>query len=407
MAVTDRTVQLAPETVERIRAELRAAGMDGWLLSDFHGSNPVAGALLGLPPLTRRWFAWIPAEGAPVAVTHRIEQQPWEGWLGENLPYSSWPELRGCLDGLLAGSPRVAMEYAPEDAVPYVDRVPAGVVELVRAAGAEVVSSADLVSAFASRWSAAGEASHRRAARHVHETAHGAFRRIARALRAGERTTEWEVREWIRAELARRGLTVGADSIVAVDAHAANPHYAPSAERHAEIRAGSLVLIDLWGREAPEDSVYADQTWMGYAGESVPERLAEIFAAVRDAREAAVERVRSRWAAGEPARGFEADDAARAVIAARGWGEAFLHRTGHSIDRELHGSGPNLDNLETRDTRLLIPGVGFSVEPGIYLAGDVGFRSEVNVFMGADGPEVTTPSPQDALYALMADSRFA
>jgi Xaa-Pro dipeptidase len=193
---------------------------------------------------------------------------------------------------------------------------------------------------------------------------------------------------------------VGVDSIVGVNANAANPHYAPSAARHAPIRRGDLVLIDLWGKE-DADSVYADQTWMGYVGETIPARLAEIFAAVRDARDAAVDLARWRHAAGERAAGCDLDDAARAVIAERGFGAHFIHRTGHSIDRELHGSGPNLDNLETRDVRTLLPGVGFSVEPGVYLAGDVGFRSEVNVFMGPGGPEVTTPEPQAEVYPLL------
>jgi Xaa-Pro dipeptidase len=403
MAVTEQTVRLSAEAVERIQEEVRLQGVDGWLVFDFRGANPVAAQLLGVPALTRRCFVWIPAQGRPVALTHRIEQQPWAEWSFENRPYSSWRELQSNLHDLLVGSARVAMEYAPENAVPYADLVPAGVVDLVRAAGVEVVTSADLMSAFLARWSAEGEASHRRAAAHVHATAHEAFRRIARALRAGERTTEWEVRGWIRGELERRGLVVGPDAIVAVNAHAANPHYAPSAERHAEIRPGNLVLVDLWGREAGPEAVYADQTWMAYAGDAVPDRVAELFAAVRDAREAAVERVRTQWAAGEPARGFEADDAAREVIAGRGWGDAFIHRTGHSIDRELHGSGPNLDNLETRDTRTLIPGVGFSVEPGIYLTGDLGFRSEINVFMGPDGPEVTTPEPQQVVYTLLSE----
>ncbi|MBW3570954.1 MAG: Xaa-Pro peptidase family protein [Gemmatimonadetes bacterium] len=406
MAVTDLTVQLSPGTVARIQSELRAHGADGWLLFNFKGFNDVANDLLGLPALTRRYFVWIPANGRPVAVTHRIEQQPWTGWIGDNWPYSSWRELESRLAQLLSGNPRVAMEYAPGDAVPYVDRVPAGVIEMVRATGAQPVTSGDLVSAFYARWSAEGLASHRRAARHVYEVAHHAFGRIAAAVREGRGVGEWEVRGWIVGELARRGLTVGGDSIVAVNANAANPHYAPSADRHAQIRAGDLVLIDLWGKE-DEGAVYADQTWMGYVGETVPERLAEIFAAVRDARLAAIDLIRRRCDAGEEVAGWEADDASRGVIEARGWGEAFIHRTGHSIDRELHGSGPNIDNLESRDTRRLIQGVGFSIEPGIYLAGDVGFRSEVDVYMGPDGPEVTTPEPQTAVYALLSDPRFA
>lgn len=406
MAVTEQTVTLTADTVERIRQEVRAHDVDGWLLFNFQGSNAVASNLTGLPAMTRRWFVWIPARGEPVAITHRIEQQPWSTWIGENWPYSSWRELESRLGQLLGGNPRVAMEYAERDAVPYVDRVPAGVIELVRATGARIVSSADMVSAFYSRWSAEGEASHRRASRHVYEVAHDAFRQVARALREGRTTTEWEIRRWIKDDFARRGIRVGGDAIVGVNGNAANPHYAPSAEHHAEIRPGDLVLIDLWGKEN-DASIYADQTWMGFAGETVPERLAEIFAAVRDARLAAIDLVRQRCAAGQEVAGWEADDASREVIAQRGWGEYFIHRTGHSIDRELHGSGPNIDNLESRDTRRLIPGVGFSIEPGIYLPDDVGFRSEVNVFMGPDGPEVTTPEPQTEVYALLSDPRFA
>ena len=406
MAVTEQTVSLAPETLERIRAELRARGLDGWLLFSFKGYNPVAMELLGLPELTRRWFVLLPAEGAPIAITHRIEQQPWETWIGEKVAYSSWRELDQALADLLRGRGKLAMEYAENDAVPYVDRVPAGVLELVRAAGGDIVSSGDLVSAFYARWSAEGEASHRRSSQVVHDVAHEAFLRVAEAIRGGETITEWSLRGWIQDEFLRRGLAVGGDSIVAVNAHAANPHYAPSAEKHAEIREGDLLLIDLWGKE-DDQAVYADQTWMGYVGTEVPERLETIFGILRDGRDAACALIQERWAAGEPVRGFEADDASRAVIEAGGYGEYFIHRTGHSIDRELHGSGPNLDNLETKDTRTLIQGVGFSVEPGIYITGDVGFRSEVNMYMAAGGPEVTSPNPQRALYPILRESPFA
>jgi Xaa-Pro dipeptidase len=401
MAIVEETVALTADTVRRIQEELRAHGLQGWLLYNFRGNNPIASDLLGLPALTRRYFVLVPAEGTPVALTHRIEQQPWRGWIGENRPYSSWRELEAALAALLGGAGRIAMEYSEGDAVPYVDRVPAGVLEMVRRAGAEPVTSADLVSTFYARWTPEGEAAHRRAAVAVQETAHAAFRRIAERIGAGERVTEWDTREWIQGELARRGLGVGTDSIVAVNGNAANPHYGPSAAEHSEIRRGDVVLIDLWGKE-DDDAVYADQTWMGYVGEEVPERIATIFAAIRDAREAAVALLRERWEAGEPVAGYEVDDASRDVIVERGFGEQFIHRTGHSIDRELHGSGPNIDNLETRDTRRLIPGVGFSIEPGIYLSGDLGFRTEVDVFMGPDGPEVTTPRPQREVFALLA-----
>ncbi|HEX2189125.1 MAG TPA: M24 family metallopeptidase [Longimicrobiaceae bacterium] len=401
MAIVEETVSLTAETAARIQEELRARGLDGWLLYAFRDNNPIASDMMGLPALTRRYFVLVPAEGTPVALTHRIEQQPWRGWIGENRPYSTWRELEAALAELLGGLGRVAMEYSPGDAVPYVDRVPAGVLEMVRATGVEPVTSADLVSTFYARWSPEGEAAHRRAAVAVQETAHAAFRRIADAVGAGERITEWDVRGWIGGELARRGLRVGVDGIVAVNGNAANPHYGPSAEEHSEIRRGDLVLIDLWGKEG-EDAIYADQTWMGYVGEEVPERLASLFATLRDAREAAVALLRERWEAEEPVHGWEVDEAAHRVLVDAGHADQVFHRTGHSIDRELHGSGPNIDNLETRDTRRLIPGVGFSVEPGLYFPGDVGFRTEIDVFMGPDGPEVTTPRPQRQVFALLA-----
>lgn len=399
MPVTEKTVALSRDVVERIQAELCSQQLNGWLLYDFHGLNSVASGLLGLPALSRRYFVLIPASGKPVALTHRIEQQPWRDWFGDKRVYLSWRELETQLHEMLAGLPRIAMEYMPGDATPYVDLVPAGVVEMVRAAGAEVVPSAELVSTFHSRWSEDGLASHRRAARVLHTVVHAAFARVGEVLAAGEDTDEWQLREWVRAQVRERGLRVGVDCIVAVNANAANPHYAPSAEQHAPIRPGDLLLIDLFGKE-DEDAVYADQTWMAFVGEDVPERLQSIWATLRGARDAAVALLRERHDAGEPVAGGEVDDAARSVIEGAGLGEHFIHRTGHSIDRELHGSGPNIDNLETRDVRRLIPGVGFSIEPGIYIPGDVGFRTEIDVYMGPEGPEVTTPEPQRELVRI-------
>jgi Xaa-Pro dipeptidase len=393
MPVTSQTVSLTADALARVQAALGDADLDGWLLYDFHGTNPIAGRVLGLPPLSRRFFVLLPRDGEPVALTHAIEQQVWEGWIGENRRYLSWQELEEGLAGVLRGMGRVAMEYAPRDAVPYLDRVPAGVLELVREAGVEVVSSAPLVTAFHSRWSDADLASHRRAAAAVRKTALAAFGRAGEAIRAGEPLTEWALRAFVLEGLARRGVPVASDAIVAIGPNAANPHYSPSETRSVPIRAGDVLLIDCWGKEA-EEAVAADQTWMAYMGERLPERASQVWTAVRDAREAAVERIRSAWATGRPVSGGEVDDAARGVIRERGFGDAFIHRTGHSIDREMHGSGPNIDNLETRDERLLVPGIGFSVEPGIYLAGEIGMRSEVNVFMTEDGPEVTTPGPQ-------------
>ena len=400
MAIVEATVSLTEETVARIQQELRSLGADGWLLYAFKDNNPIASRILGLQPMTRRYFVLIPADGKPVAVTHRIEQQAWTGWIGENRPYSAWRELEERLADLVRGR-RIATEYSGADAVPYVDRLPAGVVEMLTAAGAQVVSSADLVSAFYARWTDDGVAAHKRGAQALHDVVHAAFRRVAAAVKAGERITEYGLRGWIAEEQKKAGLVVDADAIVAVNGNAANPHYAPTEEHDTPIRKGDLLLIDLWGKEAGDDAIYADQTWMGYVGEEVPERIRQIWEAARDARLAACALIRERWDAGQEVCGYEVDDASRAVIVQRGYGDAFIHRTGHSIDRELHGSGPNIDNLETRDTRRLITGVGFSVEPGIYLSGDLGFRTEVDVWMGPNGPEVTTPNPQVDVYALL------
>lgn len=399
MAVTDVAVDLPSERVREIQLLLRELNLDGWLLYDFRGTNPIATGLLGLPPLSRRVFVLIRTEGDPIAVTHRIEQQPWREWTGLNRQYLSWESLEGELTEILQGLGRVALEYSEGDGVPYLDRVPAGMLELIRAAGVTPVSSGDLVSAFYSRWSDEGLAGHHRAAKLLREAAFAAFRRIGELLAAGEEVQEWEIRRGIAERLAQRGLASGVDAVVSVNANAANPHYAPSSSQSSSIVPGDLVLIDLWGKENAS-SIFADQTWMGYVGEMVPPRIQHVWEAVRDARERAVAFIQEWTAAGRAVAGFEVDDVSRRLISERGFGEAFIHRTGHSIDRELHGSGPNIDNLETRDTRTLIPGIGFSIEPGIYLPGELGIRSEIDVFMTSSGPVVTTPEPQKEIYLI-------
>lgn len=383
-----------------IQGALRELGLDGWLLYDLRARNKVAGGLLGLGDLTRRYFVLIPADGEPVAIAHRIEEAPWAAWPWPRASYSAWRELDERLATMLAGRARVAMEISPGDAVPILDLVPAGVVELVRRAGPEVVTSGDLVSRFYSRWSDDDLASHRRAAVALAQVAQAAFTRLARTLADGGAASEADVRDWVLADLERHGVASGADCHVANTINAADPHY-HVVGRGAPLLQGDLVLLDLWGKEA-EDRPFADQTWMAYLGTRVPDRLAELFAIIRDARDTAVEFVRDAWTTGRPIAGYEVDDVCRGVVAARGYGEAFVHRTGHSIDQAIHGMGPNIDNLETHETRRLIPGVGFSIEPGIYLRGDVGLRTEIDVYFGPDGPEVTTPGPQNTILALYA-----
>lgn len=373
-----------------IQAALTEARLDGWLLYDFHGINPIATGLLQLSGLiSRRYFVFIPANGAPAALTHAIEQGPWSEWPREweNRRYSGWTQLESSVAALVKGK-RVAMEYSPGDAVPYVDRVPAGVVEMVRSAGATIVTSADLVTRFYAVWSDSQRASHERAAEIVANIASKAFALAGERSNSRSPITEYELRSWILDQFAFAGLETDHGPIVAIGPNAANPHYEPLPASSAKIERGCILLIDLWARE--KDGVFADQTWMGSLG-PVSERDRKVWLAVRDARDAAIALLQKRVEAKETVKGAEVDDAARSVIQARGFAEFFIHRTGHSIDPlDLHGSGPNIDNLETREERALLPGVGFSIEPGVYLPGDVGMRSEVNAFVG-DGALVVTP----------------
>jgi len=372
-----------------LQSALAAARLDGWLLYDFQGLNPVARGMLELSGMTsRRIFVFIPRTGTPVAITHAIEQGPWESWPGEwrKEKYSGWRVLESLLAATVKGK-RIAMEYSPGDAVPYVDRVPAGVLEMVRNAGATIETSADLVSMFNAVWSDEQRAGHERAALAVATIGQEAIRLAGSRAQAGKPLTEFALQGWIKERFETEGLFTDHGPIVAIGPNAANPHYEPSAEGSATINRGDVLLIDLWAKE--KDGIFADQTWMGSLGPP-SDRDNTVWLAVRDARDAAIALLRERIGAGKPVRGGEVDDAARAVITKRGFGEFFIHRTGHSIDpRDLHGSGPHIDNLETREERSLIPGVGFSIEPGIYLAGEVGMRSEVNGFIGRDGLLIT------------------
>jgi len=383
---------LSPKTLPGIQSALRDLQLDGWLLFDFHGLNPVATGMLGMDGLqTRRIFALVPRDGLPVAISHAIEQAPWKRW-PEEWPkerYSSWRTLEEQLGTLVRGK-KVAMEYSPGDAVPYLDRIPAGVLEMVRNAGGSVVSSGELVTRFYAGWSGDHVESHRRAAAAVAEIARGALTVAGKRARGGAPVAEHELARWILDRFGEKNLFCDHGPIVAAGANAANPHYEPSSTSPRQIKRGELLLVDLWAREKNGPGVYADQTWMASMGEPSA-RAREVWTAVRDGRDAAIALIRERVSRGEPVRGGEVDDAARAVITDRGFGEYFTHRTGHSIDpRDLHGSGPHIDNLETREERLLIPGVAFSIEPGVYIPGEIGVRSEVNVYI-TDGRAEVTP----------------
>jgi Xaa-Pro dipeptidase len=377
-----------------LREALAESKVDGWLLFDFHGLNPVAGRVLGLTGMqTRRLFVLLPRNGEPIAIAHKIELQGMENFPGRVIPYARWGELHAALAPLVRGR-TLAIEISPEDAVPYLDRVPYGVVELLRRLGATVVSSGSLASRFAARWSPSEAGDHRAAAEILAVVARETLTRAVGETDTG--LTECALQARVVREVEERGLVFNDPPIVAFAANSAKPHYEPHPGRDATLKAEDVILLDLWAGRS-KTTVFADQTWVAYAGSRPSERVQQVWHTVRCARDAAIEAIRSAAAARRGIAGFEADRAARDVIEAAGFGDAFVHRTGHSIDRDLHGSGPHLDDYETHDDRLLIPGVGFSVEPGVYLAGEFGMRSEVNVFMADAGPEVTPREPQREL----------
>jgi Xaa-Pro dipeptidase len=374
-----------------IQRFLKDEGLDGWLFFDHHQRDPLAYRVLGLSPertVTRRWYYLIPAEGEPRGLVHRIEPFVLDGLPGRAAQYSSWAEQVEGLRHMLEGCHRVAMQYSPQCAIPYVSMVDAGTVELVRGAGAEVVSSANLIQYFEARWTRANLERHLEAGRKVDEVRRNAFRLVSDCLRDGRRVTEFDVKQFILAGFKESGLVTDHGPIVAVNENCSNPHYEPREEAHREIHRRNVLLIDMWAKVDAPDGVYYDITWTGFCGSTPPDAVVKVFEVVREARDCAVRTVQDAVSAGRDLRGFEVDDAARGVIRERGFGEYFIHRTGHSIGAEVHGAGANMDNLETHDERRVIPWTCFSVEPGVYLP-EFGVRLEVNVFVGDDGARVT------------------
>jgi len=394
---------------------------DGWLLYGFRDQNPIALSVAGINGGSRRWFLWIPAEGRPVWIGHKIERTNFldlpSDLSGDVRLYVSWQELEDQLRRTVvrSGKParKILMEYSPENAIPYVSRVDSGMLELVRrVTGAAVESSADIIQVAAAVISPEHLEGHKRAAAVCHSVKEAAFDLIAGRLRDGEPVSEYEVQQFISDEFESAGMNP-ARSIVAVNGNAADPHYFPSERRHSPIERGDVVLIDLWNREAGDpEACFADITWTAYCGENVPRLVTEVFDIVRRARDTAVEFMQSRLGNGNDVYGYEVDDACRKVIADAGYNDAFFHRTGHSLGPTGHFIGVNIDNLETQDRRKLMPGVMFSIEPGIYLAEcdfdgsgkpkGLGVRSEINCYVHADGVEVTTLPVQAALRPLLA-----
>jgi len=378
-----------------LRRALGELGLDGWLLYDFHGQNPTAVNVLGLAGkmLTRRFFVLFPREGEPILVVHAIERTQFPPELpGRREVYASWTSLRDALARAFGALPRgakVAMEYFPGGAIPTLSRVDAGTMELVRSYGVEVVSSADLVQRFFCRLDPAQVESHRRALAAIDAAKDAAFARIGEAHRRGQEPLETEIQSFLMDRFRDAGLETDHPPIVAVNGHAADPHYAPSGTTPTPIRPGDLVLIDLWARGTGPRDVYADITWVGWCGAGPPARLVRIFRVAADARDAGLDALRRAHAERKTLAAFEVDQVVRGVVEAAGLGSRFVHRTGHSIETRVHGDGANLDDLETHDTRPLVPGLCFSIEPGIYLPDEgLGVRTEIDVFLADDGPKV-------------------
>ena len=391
--------------LDAVQASLSEFGLDGWLLYNFRESNPLARRVLGLdqkPAGSRRYFYFIPARGTPRKLVHRIETAALDDLPGGKTIYLTWQQLEAGVADLLAGSRRVAMEYAPRVSNPYVSKVDAGTIEMVRSLGVEVASSGDLIQLFESTWDDDQWAMHREAERFTTAGFDLAFGLIAERTRGGGSIRETEVQAAIMDHFHRNGLTTYSPPIVGVGPHSGDPHYEPLPGRDAAIVAGDFVLIDLWAKMDRPRSVYSDLTRVGFVGTTVPDRHAEVFKIVAEARDAAIACVREAYAAGRPLQGWEVDAACRRVIDQAGHGEHFIHRTGHNIGQEVHGNGAHMDNLETHEERRVLPRTCFSIEPGIYLP-EFGVRSEVNVFVDASGQVHVTGGLQAEVLPILRD----
>jgi Xaa-Pro aminopeptidase len=388
--------------IKAIQAELKATKIDGWLFYDHHHRDSIASRILGLDEkgmATRRWFYFIPSRGLPRKLVHRIESGALDSLDGRKNVYSSWEELHKNLRKLLSGNRTIAMQYSPDNNIPYIGLVDAGTVELVRKFKKKVVTSADLVQKFEASWTPEQLESHLEAGKIVDRITRAAFERAAAFVREGRPLTEFELQQWIVEQFRANGLTTAEPPAAAVQPNNGNPHYEPTAGASRPIRAGDLLLLDIWAKSNRPGSVYYDITWIGYLGKRVPDSYAKIFRIVREARDRAIEFVRESVASGRAIHGWEVDHVARETIRKAGYAKYFVHRTGHSIGQEVHGNGANMDSLETRDDRKIVPRTCFSIEPGIYLP-EFGMRSEVNLYVSEGEARVTGAIQQEILPLL-------
>ena len=386
--------------LDKIQQALREKKLGGWLLCDFHNRDHLAYRVLGLDPTkmsTRRWFYFIPARGEPKKLVHTVEKGKLDTLPGSKRVFLSWETLHSSLKSILGPRKTIAMQYSPKNNIPYVSLVDAGIIELVKGFGHKVVSSADLVQMFEALITEDGYRLHKEAGVIVDGIRAEAFDQIRQAVTTNNnRMTEYDLQQFIMRRFRESGLTTSDPPIVGTNEHPADPHFEPTPENSRPFKNGDTVLIDLWAKKNLPGSIYYDITWVGYIGDGPRPRYAEIFNAVRNARDSAVDFVKEKFRKGQPCYGWQVDDACRAVVRKSGYGKYFVHRTGHSIGEEVHGNGVNIDNLETKDERQILRGSCFSVEPGIYLEGEMAVRSEVNMFVRHDGvPEVTGEVQQE------------
>ena len=383
--------------IEAVQRALEEDGFDGWLLYDFHGSNPIAARVAGLAGsdkmATRRWYYLIPAKGEPRGLVHAIERHNLDGLPGDKQPYAGRQQLDAGLRQLLRGVKRVAMEYSPGNNIPYLSRVDAGTIEAIRELDVEVGSSGDLVQRFEAIWTDAAYQTHMAASGKLYEIKDRAFELIRERVGTGGSLTEFEVQQRMFDWMDELGLKPELPNVSAQE-NAGNPHYMPSQDGSRFIRPNELVLLDLWSKLRLPGAVFADITWVAYTGDRVPDEFARAFEAARDGRDAAVELVRSSVAEGADLRGWQVDRACRDVIERAGYGNYFIHRTGHSLGEEVHGNGVHMDDYETRDDRRLIAGTGFTIEPGVY-TDRFGVRTEINMFVAEREARVSGPLQQE------------
>jgi Xaa-Pro dipeptidase len=376
--------------IREMQKDLRDAKLDGWLFYDFRGRDPIAHRILDLPAgmRTRRWFYFVPAKGSPKKLVHKIEARSLAAVPGETLYYASQKELRDNLKKVLGKAKKVAMQYSPKNAIPYVAMVDAGTVELVRSLGPKVVTSADLVQKYEACWNREQLESHMAAGRAIDRIVRETFDYAAKSVKEKKPLTEYDLQQFILRKFDEAGIMTEEGPDVAVNRNASDPHYGPTREKSSPIREGDLLLLDVWGKQKTTNSVYYDVTWMGYLGSTVPEKYAKVFRVLRDARDHAAELICSSVKAGKPLQGWQVDKTARRVVEKAGYGKYFFHRTGHNIGTSVHGNGVNMDGLETQDDRHLIPHTCNSVEPGIYLP-EFGMRTEIDVYVDDKEARVT------------------